>query len=112
MMYPQLVTAQMCVTPITISCTNKLDENGAPKPETVYTGLCNYTEKTVKKMTAERQYITVIGTALFPGDAFPGTDTLEGDASIFEGEIHRRVYALEKARNPDGTENYTRLELM
>jgi hypothetical protein len=49
--------------------------------------------------------------ALFNGDIAPDADTIEGDVEVLSG-IHRRIYASQKNRNPDGTVNYTRLELI
>ena len=62
-------------------------------------------------MTADKQIITLNAVALFNGDIAPDVDNIEGEVNVLSG-IHRRIYASQKCRNPDGTVNYTRLELI
>lgn len=111
MKYPQLVPDRMCTTPITVYRESGLNRDGSPKRTTIFEGKCNYSEKTVQRITAEKQIITLNAVALFNGDIAPDSDTIEGDIDVLSG-IHRRIYASQKCRNPDGTVNYTRLELI
>lgn len=111
MKYPQLVPDKVCNTPITVYREDGLNRDGSPKRTVIFEGRCNYSEKTTQRMTADRQLITLNATALFGGDIAPGSDTIEGMVTVLHG-IHRRIYASQKCRNPDGSVNYTRLELI
>ena len=111
MKYPQLVPDRVCTTPITVYRESGLNRDGSPKRTTIFKGKCNYSEKTVQRITAEKQIITLNAVALFNGDIAPDVDNIEGDVDVLSG-IHRRIYASQKCRNPDGTVNYTRLELI
>lgn len=112
MKYPQLVPDKVCKTSVTITQTDGINENGAPNEVTIYTGKCNYSEKATKIMTPDKQLITLAGVALFNGDIDPARDVITGSAVLLGGAVRREIYRSEKARNPDGTVNYTRLELM
>lgn len=111
MKYPQLVPDRVCTTPITVYRESGLNMDGSPKRTTIFKGNCNYSEKTKQRITADKQLITLNAEALFNGDIAPDADTIEGDVDVLSG-IHRRIYASQKNRNPDGTVNYTRLELI
>lgn len=111
MKYPQLVPDRVCTTPITVYRESGLNMDGSPKRTVIFEGNCNYSEKTYQRMTADKQLITLNATALFNGDIAPDSDTIEGDVDVLSG-MHRRIYASQKCRNPDGTVNYTRLELI
>ena len=111
MKYPQLVPDRVCTTPITVYRESGLNRDGSPKRTVIFEGKCNYSEKTIQRITADKQLITLNATALFNGDIAPDVDNIEGDVNVLSG-IHRRIYASQKNRNPDGTVNYTRLELI
>lgn len=111
MKYPQLVPDRVCTTPIKVYKESGLNRDGSPNCTVTYEGKCNYSEKAVQRMTADKQIITLNAVALFNGDIAPDEDIIEGDVEVLTG-IHRRIYASQKNRNPDGTVNYTRLELI
>ena len=111
MKYPQLVPDQVCTTPITVYREGGLNRDGSPKRTAIFEGKCNYSEKTYLRMTADKQLVTLNATALFNGDIAPDTDIIEGDVEVLSS-IHRHIYASQKCRNPDGTVNYTRLEVI
>lgn len=50
------------------------------------------------------------GEALFCGDIAPDSPIVDGAVEI--GGREYKIYGSEKAKNPDGTVNYTRLELI
>ena len=50
------------------------------------------------------------GEALFCGDIAPDNAVIEGYAVI--GDRTYKIYGSEKAKDPDGRVNYTRLELI
>lgn len=111
MKYPQLVPDRVCTTPITVYRESGLNRDGSPKRTVIFEGKCNYAEKVKQRVTADKQIITLNAEALFNGDIAPDVDSIEGEVDVLHG-IHRRIYASQKCRNPDGTVNYTRLELI
>lgn len=112
MKWPQLVPDSVCTTPITVNITDGIGEDGAPKVVSSWSGKCNYSEKQKQVLDAERRLITLEATALFNGDIFPGQEKLEGSVVIGDGTIVWQVYRGSRARNPDGSVNFTQLELM
>lgn len=112
MKWPQLVPESVCHTPVEVRIADGIDEDGLPKVVAVWSGKCNYSEKQRQILDTERRLITLESTALFPGDIFPGREKLEGEALIDGGSITRIIYRGSRARNPDGTVNFTQLELM
>lgn len=104
--WPQLVPSQACCTPITVQLQTGLNLDGTPKQETVFEGKCNYSERS-------RQFIQLNACALIPGDIAPGRD-IAGEVVIrgAGAETVRVIYSASRARNPDGTVNYTQLELV
>lgn len=53
----------------------------------------------------------ITGTAMFPGDIAPDWPTLSGGTVTVFGET-RRIERGMKARNPDGTVNFSQLEVV
>lgn len=111
MIWPQLVPDAVCTTPIRIVWTSGVTADGAPAETTAYTGRCNYAEKSREILDAERRLVRLEAVALLPGDPLPGQD-ISGTAVIGDGRTKRRIYRASRARNPDGTVNFTQLELM
>ncbi len=73
--------------------------------------LCNYQDAATVKRTAEKQSEEINGTIYIDGDILPGVAVIsEGHVVIF-GE--KRIIAKgSKARNFDGSVNYTRLDVI
>lgn len=113
MKWPQLVPPQACCTPITVRLQTGLNLDGSPKRETVYEGKCNYSERSRQVMNAERQLIQLNACALIPGDIAPGRD-IAGEAVVRAAgaETVRVIYSASRGRNPDGTVNFTQLEMI
>lgn len=112
--YPKLVPPSVCHTAVTVAIESGLNRDGTPKVVKVIDGQCNYSEKSRQVMSADRQLITLSACALFDGDIAPGVDlsgtvTVKGAGSP---DITRRIYRAERARNPDGSVNFTKLELI
>ena len=109
-MWPRLVPERVCRTPCVVILTDGTGEDGAPVEKARLTRNCNWQDNPRQVLNAERQLIQLGGTALFSGDLAPELDILTGTVEIFGREwmIHKGV----KCRNPDGSVNYTRLELM
>lgn len=112
MKWPPLVPDSVCTTPISVTITDGIDEDGAPKVVSAWSGKCNYSEKQKQVLDAERRLITLEATALLNGDIFPGQEKLEGSVAINSSAIVWQIYRGSRARNPDGSVNFTQLELM
>ena len=76
----------------------------------VFNGKCFLSQKSKQKLNADKQLITLSGEALFNGDIAPDSPVIDGYVNISDREY--RIYGSEKAKNPDGSVNYTRLELI
>lgn len=111
MKWPELVPERTCITPITVMLTNGVTESGAPKEIIIKDKKCNYSEKTKQVLDAERRLVTLCATVLMNGDVAPEIKAIEGYVSV-DGSAKLLIARSERPRNPDGTVNYTRLELM
>lgn len=109
-MWPRLVPGRVCKTPCRVVLTKGTEENGAPVTVADLELKCNWQDKPRQILNAERQLIQLSGVALFDGDIAPSLDILSGEVEIY-GKLWT-IHVGSKCRNPDGTVNYTRLELM
>ena len=75
-----------------------------------YEGRCNYQDSAQRVYTSDKHYIQLSGKALFNGDIFPELPVIAGGEAVIFGE-KRRIYRGTKARNPDGSVNFTQLDL-
>lgn len=111
MRYPCLVREKDCRTKAHVSIEPEgLDRYGEPPAPIEADLCCNYQEKARMVMTAEKKLVQASGTALFPGDIAPGVPAISGGTVEVFG-ARRRIVQGTKARNPDGTVNYTKLEV-
>ena len=112
MKYPPLVPDAVCRTPISLTIyADELTEDGAPVVAATYEGCCNYQASAQRVYTYDKHYFQLTGKALFNGDIFPEFSFIaDGEAVIF-GETWR-ILRSTKARNPDGSVNYTEIQLM
>ena len=110
MKWPRLVPPAVCRTPCNVVLTDGMGEDGAPKEVARLALKCSWQDKPRQVLNAERKLIQLGGVALFDGDIAPQVDILAGKVEIYgkPWTIHQGS----KCRNPDGTVNYTRLELM
>lgn len=112
MKYPRLVSKRLCKTDISLELDREgLSEYGEPLESAQYAGKCNYQDKARTVLTVEKKLIEITGTALFPGDICPELPVISGGTAVIFG-VKRRVLEGRKARNPDGTCNYTEVLLI
>lgn len=109
-MWPRLAPPRVCRTPCVVVLTGGMGEDGAPLVLEALELSCNWQDKPRQILDAERHLIQLSGTALFHGDIAPAVDVLTGTVEIY-GKAWT-IYRGSKCRNPDGTVNYTKLELM
>lgn len=111
MNYPCLILKQFCTTEISLEMEQEgVSKYGEPLPTTSFCGKCNYQDKAKVVFTDEKKRITITGTALFPGDICPEFAVISGGSAEIFGE-KRRIAQGRKARNPDGTVNFTEVLL-
>lgn len=112
MRYPCLVPERLCRTEIHICVDQEgLTEDGGPIPAFEADLKCNYQDTAKTVLTAEGKQVQLSGVALFPGDIAPELSVLSGGLVTVFG-VERTIYQGNKARNPDGTVNYTELRLI
>lgn len=112
MKYPCLVDKRFCKTPIHVEITPEgVNVYGEPPESIVIETMCNYQDTAKTVLTAEKVLIQLSGIALFPGDIAPELPTLSGGTVTVYG-VERTIFRGTKARNLDGTVNYSKLELM
>ncbi len=109
--WPELVPKKYCKTDIhVVLYSEELNENGAPIITLEDDFKCNYQDNAKQILTAEKQIIQLSGTAMFNKDIAPELAVISGGYVQVFGE-KRNIYKGTKARNPDGSVNYTRLDL-
>lgn len=112
MNYPCLVRKKACKTPISVTLYGEgLTEDGAPVVIFEAELLCNWQDSAKTVLTAEQKRVELSGRALFPGDICPEAAAIAGGTVEVFG-AKRIVAKGRKARNPDGTVNYTQLDVM
>lgn len=111
MKYPCLVPERICKIPIHVHLeSEEINNLGEPAQVLDLDVMCNFQDKAKTVLTAEKKLVQVTGTAMFPGDIAPDFPTLScGNVRVFEQE--RRIEQGMKARNPDGTVNFCKLEV-
>ena len=109
MKWPDLVQESVCTTPITVHFEDGINEDGSPRIVAVFVGMCNYSEKAKTVFDGERKAVRRSAVAMFSGDIYPEKD-IEGCVEV--GNTTRRIIASSRGRNPDGTVNFTQLELI
>lgn len=111
MVWPKLVPPAFCTTAATVHLdTGGTDENGAPVPALTVAGQCNYQSSGKVVLTTDQREVRLSGVCLFDGDLAPELPELTSGTVEVAGGTYKLLRG-SKARNPDGTVNYTRLEL-
>lgn len=112
MKYLCLVPKRLCQTEIRLSFDKEgLNKYGEPHEAVTYQGKCNYQDKARTVLTTEKKLVEITGTALFPGDICPELPVISGGEAVIFG-VKRRILQGKKARNPDGTVNFTEVLLI
>lgn len=111
MKYPCLVPKRLCKTPVHVTLEDEgLTEDGGPSLLFDADLMCNYQDTAKTILTAEGKQVQLSGVAMIPGDIAPDIPVLSGGTVTVFGSA-RRIHQGNKARNPDGTVNYTELRI-
>lgn len=112
MIYPCLIPKRACKTDILVHLeSEELDNKGIPKQVEDLTLRCNFQDVAKTVLTAEKKLVQLTGIAMFPGDIAPDFPTLSAGTVTVFGKM-RRIEQGMKARNPDGTVNFSRLDVI
>ncbi|MEG0475031.1 MAG: hypothetical protein RR548_04960 [Carnobacterium sp.] len=112
MIWPSLIPLKYCTTPIHLKIESAgISEDG--EPIILYEGdaTCNYQESAKRILNEQQKLVNITGIALFSGDIVPNVETIPGGEVKVFGST-RRICRATKARNPDGSVNYTMLDLI
>ena len=112
MKYPSLINKAFCKTDIKITIYQEgLTEDG--EPITAFKGnyKCNYQDCAKSVYTANKKQVKLSGIAYIPSDIAPDMPVLSGGIAVVNG-VKRTIHTGVKARNPDGSVNYCKLELV
>lgn len=109
MRYPRLVREAKTDVRVLIEA-NDINEFG--EKECVVEGMFkgNVQDKAMVRYTTEKQLVQVSGNVLFDGDICPKMPVISRGKVTFFGQT-REIESVEKARNPDGTVNFTAVYL-
>lgn len=112
MSYPKLVRERDCRTPCTVTLfAEGITEDGAPAA--AFTGelRCIVQSSSRRIRTSRHEAVTLTGEIFFCEDFCPDLPEIpDGEITILG--VKRRIAAGMKARNPDGSVNYIRLEVV
>lgn len=98
------------VLPITIVITGGVQEDGTEKEILRKNIKCNYQETTKRVQNSQGLWVPLSGVVRFKGDICPEISNPSGYVIINNQKIVISNYS--RPRNPDGTVNHSRLELM
>lgn len=112
MKYPCLIEKRFCKTSVHIELEQEgLNKYGEPLESIIIDTVCNYQDSSKTVLTAEKKLVQINGVAFFSGDIAPNLSNIAAGTVIVNG-VERYIYQGKKARNPDGTVNYTELILI
>lgn len=112
MKFPQLVKNFFAAIPIEVTIyAEGLSEDGAPIVAMTGTYTCNWQDSAKTVLTSEQKKVQTQGKALITGDIAPGIAVISGGYVTVNG-VRREIARGVKARNPDGTVNYTELDVI
>ena len=112
MKYPSLIPERLCKTDVTMFLEQEgVTEYGEPLPGYKFSGKCNYQDKAKAVYTTEKKLVQITGSVLIPGDICPELAVISAGKAVVHG-VERTILRGSKARNPDGTVNFTEVLLV
>lgn len=112
MKYPRLVPCFLCKTPIRVMIySDEISDQGEPIKVFDEHLFCNFQDGAKTILNDQKKIVEISGAAYFDGDICPDLPIISGgEVDVFG--VKRRILRGVKGRNPDGTVNYTKLELI
>lgn len=112
MIFPCLVDKRFCTTPAKVVIENsELSEDGELADTYTVETKCNLQMGAKASLTKDKEKIELSGLALFIGDICPEQDVIASGTVTLNGKDYQ-INKGTKNLNPDGTVNYTTLELI
>ena len=112
MAFPCLVDKKFCKTNVLVTIDrDEMNEDGEIEKVASIITTCNLQMGARVSMTKDKEKIELSGVALFIGDLCPSVPVISSGTV----KIYDREYSINKGTknlNPDGTVNYTTLELI
>ena len=112
MVFPCLVDKMFCNTSVTVILeSEELNEDGELEELLKIDKKCNLQMGARASFTKDKEKIELSGVALFIGDLCPSVPVISSGTV----KVYDREYSINKGTknlNPDGTVNYTTLELI
>lgn len=111
-MFPCLVDKRFCKTQIHVTIdTDELNEDGELEKAFDADTTCNLQMGAMASLTKDKEKIELSGVALFIGDLCPSLPVIASGSATINGREYR-INKGTKNYNPDGTVNFTTLELI
>lgn len=112
MKFPCLVDKRFCKTPIKVSIdSTELSEDGDLAQSLELDTMCNLQMGAKSSFSKDKEKIELSGIALFAGDLCPTLPVI-ASGTVNVGGQEYSINKGTKNYNPDGTVNYTTLELI
>lgn len=112
MKYPKLVRKCDCKIPVEIHFyIDDLNEDGQQIEINVLNAKCNYQEESKNDITDKSNISRGIGKIYFHDDIIPNYENINDGYVVILGN-KRQIQKVIKSRNPDGTVNYLRLDVI
>jgi len=99
------------VVPATIVLDGEPTEDGSDPTGTTWTGNVNLSEGGKRVQDADGRWISLACVIHVKGDIFPGVDFKGGRVTV-GAYSDRTIINYKRPRNPDGTVNHTRIEVI
>lgn len=110
--FPCLIDKRFCKTLVKVAIESaELDEDGELIEEVIIATHCNLQMGARASFTKDKEKIELAGVALFIGDLCPMLPII-ASGTVLVGEQEYSINKGTKNYNPDGTVNYTTLELI
>lgn len=99
------------VTPATIVLDGEPTQDGSDSPALTWTGNVNLSEKGRRVQDKDGRWVSLACVIHVKGDIFPGTEFKGGRVTVGD-YTNREIVNYKRPRNPDGTVNHTRIEVI
>ena len=112
MVCPCLIDKRFCKIPVTVKIeSDELNEDGELEELLSISTTCNLQMGAKASLSKDKERIELSGIALFVGDLCPGVPVIASGTVTINGQDYD-INKGTKNLNPDGSVNYTTLELI